>query len=90
MVQAPRAGSLCSPLVYVEPAGFGAKGAAIDRYGLQLQFGRQEADVQTALLHYLRKNNCNVELTSLISPSRRLRLFLIGNIARRHELVTTE
>ena len=66
MLQAHRNDSPCSSIEYLEPADSGAKGAAIDRYGLQLQFGFQEADVQSALLQYLRKNKRNGKLTLLI------------------------
>ena len=66
MLQAPWNDSPCSSIESLELAGSGAKGAAIDRYGLQLQFGFQEADIQTALLHYLRKNKRNGKLTLLI------------------------
>jgi hypothetical protein len=90
MLQAPRNGSPCYSIGYVELAGSGAEGAAIDRYGPQLQFGLHEADVQTALLHYSIFNYRNVKPTSFISPPRRLSLLLIGKVARRNELGTTE
>ena len=90
MLQAHRNDSPCSSIESLEPADSGAKGAAIDRYGLQLQFGFHEADVQTALLHYSRKNERNGKLTPLTSPPRRLSLVPICKVARHNELGTTE
>ena len=49
-----------------------------------------DADVWAALLHCLRKTKRNVKLTSLMPPLLRPTLVLIGKVARRYELGTTE
>ena len=73
MLQASQNGSPYSSIEYVKLAGSGAEEAAIDRYGLQLQFGIQEADVQTALLHYSifkkKQAQCEAYLFDITSTS---------------------